>query len=84
MDDFEAKINIICKQLYKTNNNPRIEFDDLKQEAYLRYLQLAKLNKNDNFIFTSIRNHLINYIKKESRLREHNTGLNFEYINPLK
>lgn len=77
IEDFHTKIDVICKQFCKTNNNPRIEFDDLRQEAYVKCLELIKPgDKGEAYIFTSIRNHLINYIKKNTIKQEIAVGLN--------
>ena len=64
LEDYYPKIDILCNQFCKKHKNPRVEFEDLKQEACVKCLELLVLNKGEGYIFISMRNHLINYINK--------------------
>lgn len=65
----------MCKW-YANHSNYRIEYDDLFSEAQLKLWELYRDGKTDkNFIFISIKNHLIDYIRKNSVGREFSKGL---------
>ena len=82
MDSFNDYFNIEKKQIAKlclwfTNHTSyRIEYDDLFSEASLKLFELYRAGNTDkNFTFTSIKNHLINYIKANSVTKEIPKGL---------
>lgn len=62
---YKKDIEQLCKSVVNNTNNPRIELEDIIQEAYLKLLQLFNDNSVDNksLILISIKNHLLNIIR---------------------
>ena len=66
----------ICLEFNKSTDY-RIEYDDLFQEASLKLFEIYKERKplDVNYSLKAVKNHLINYIKKNSKDKEIPKGL---------
>ncbi len=83
-DFFNARkkqIAKICLEFDKITNH-RIEYDDLFQEASLKLFEIYKDKKSldINYSLRTVKNHLINYIKKNSKEEEIPKGLLRQYF----
>lgn len=67
---FDKEINNVCNSTCKIYKNPRIEFEDLKSEAILKLLELWNKGVDESILLsgkglvTTVKNHLIDYVRK--------------------
>lgn len=61
----------MCNRFYKSNQQHKVELEDLKQEALLKLWDLYSTGKHitgdRNYIIYSIRNHLIDYVRRQKK-----------------
>jgi len=78
-DFFNMRKNQIAKMCIGFNNvtNSHIEYEDLFQEASLKLFEIYEGDKplDVNFTLKIVRDHLINYVKKNSVNQEIPVGL---------
>ena len=88
LKSFEHYLNARKKQVAKMClgfdriTDYRIEYDDLFQEASLKLFEIYKNNRplDINFSLKIIRDHLIDYIRKNNRDRAISKGLLRQYL----
>jgi DNA-directed RNA polymerase specialized sigma24 family protein len=80
----KRNIQIICSSIDSTTDY-KIEYEDLYQEAILKLLDNYMNGKPTDVNFTkrSIKNHLINYVKKNIKGKRANIDLD-NYLYALK
>jgi len=88
LESHKRTIEYLCRKYSIKDNTKRIEYDDLYQEACIKLFEIYK-SDNDickRYIKVSIKNCLIDYIRKNNRLKEVSIGLintdDFNFFNP--
>jgi len=86
---YKVNIKQLCKSIENNIANPRIEYDDLFQEASLKLWQLIEkpgFKNNKSWIMIALKNHLLDYIKsfKKDALYEAESIENLKEFNPKK